>query len=147
MLDAMYRSHTITAERIHERRGLLPRPARRNGRRVYDESVVDQLELIALAKRAGFTVAEVKQLQAGFSRTTPPGERWRELARSKSDELERRIEEARRMQDVLRAVASCRCPTLRDCVRSMRARKGRRAAGSGRGTARSSEGRPQLPER
>jgi MerR family redox-sensitive transcriptional activator SoxR len=123
-----------SAIRYYERRGLLAKPARRNGRRVYDASVVDQLELIALAKRAGFTVAEIERLQAGFARTTPPGARWRELARSKSAELDRRIDEARRMQEVLGVVVSCRCPTFRDCVRCMRARRRRRAAAAGRGT-------------
>jgi len=115
-----------SAIRYYERRGLIGRPARRNGRRVFDESVVDQLDLIALAKRAGFTVAEIKELQGGFSRPTPPGERWRSLARAKSAELERRVAEAHRMQGVLRAVMRCRCPTLADCVRSMRARRASR---------------------
>ena len=67
-----------SAIRYYESEGLLATPDRRNGWRVYDESILDQLRLIELAKAAGFSVAEIKRLGSGFSRRTPPGERWRE---------------------------------------------------------------------
>jgi MerR family redox-sensitive transcriptional activator SoxR len=109
-----------SAIRYYESEGLLRPPARRNGRRVYGEAVLDQLGLIELAKRAGFTVAEIKKLMAGFTQRTAPGERWRALTQAKLDELEERIAEAERMKRVLRAVMRCRCPTLADCSRAAR---------------------------
>jgi MerR family redox-sensitive transcriptional activator SoxR len=108
-----------SAIRYWEREGLIPRARRRGGRRVYDASVADRLALIRLAKAAGFTVAEIRRLLGGFGRRTPPGERWRRLARGKLAELEHRIEEAQRMKRVLRAVARCECPTFEDCARGM----------------------------
>ena len=110
-----------SAIRYYEGEGLIPKPDRRNGQRVYNESILDQLALIGLAKRAGFTVAETQKLLAGFSRKTPPGERWRALARAKNAELDERIAEAERMKRVLRTVTRCRCPTLADCGRAMKA--------------------------
>jgi MerR family redox-sensitive transcriptional activator SoxR len=109
-----------SAIRFYETERLISKPDRSNGQRVYPETVLDQLALIDLAKRAGFTVAEIKQLVAGFVRRTPPGERWRALAEAKRTELDQRIAEAQRMKSVLDLVARCRCPTLQDCTRAMR---------------------------
>jgi MerR family transcriptional regulator, redox-sensitive transcriptional activator SoxR len=115
-----------SAIRYYEGEGLLARPARRSGRRVYDESVLDRLGLIDLAKRAGFTVAEIKRLVAGFSPGRPPGERWRALTRAKLGELDERIAEAERMKGVLRVIGRCRCPSLAACGRALRSEGVRR---------------------
>jgi MerR family redox-sensitive transcriptional activator SoxR len=40
--------------RYYEEVGLLPRPARASGRRVYDEGTIDRLLVITFAKEAGF---------------------------------------------------------------------------------------------
>jgi len=109
-----------SAIRFYETEGLLPKAPRRNGRRVYAPDVLDRLGFIELAKRAGFSVAETRRLLAGFSRRTPAGARWRALADRKLAELEGRIQEARRMQAVLRVLVRCECPTLDDCARGMR---------------------------
>lgn len=111
-----------SAIRYYESEGLIPRPARRNGRRIYDQSVVSRLALIDLAKSAGFTMAEVKLLLRGFTRRTSAGERWRALANEKITELDRRIAEAEQMKRVLKVVMSCECPTLEDCSRAIAAR-------------------------
>jgi MerR family redox-sensitive transcriptional activator SoxR len=108
-----------SAIRYYEAEGLLPRAERRNGRRVYDETVVERLAIIHLAKGAGFTVAEVKRLLGGFARKTPPGERWRALAERKRAELDERIAEAERMKRLLQVVMRCKCPTFTDCSRAM----------------------------
>jgi len=108
-----------SAIRYYEGEGLIPRAARRNGWRVYDESIVELLGLIDLAKRAGFSVAEAKKLLAGFSKRTPPGQRWRSLTRAKMAQLDDRIAEAERMKGVLRVIMRCRCPTVADCGRAL----------------------------
>ena len=109
-----------SALRYYEREGLLPRAQRRNGRRFFDEHVLERLSVIELAKRAGFTIAEMKRLFSGFDRRTPPGERWRRLAEEKFRELDERIAEAQRMQALLRVIARCECPTFNDCARALR---------------------------
>jgi len=86
--------------------------------------VLDRLALIDLGKGAGFTIAELKRLLAGFTRRTPPGARWRSLTRTELAELDARIAEAERMKRVLRRVGRCRCPTLEDCGRALREGRG-----------------------
>ena len=73
-----------SALRYYEAEGLIPRAPQRSGRRVYDESILDRLRIIQLAKSAGFTMAEIKRLLSGFSRRTAPGQRWRALAETEA---------------------------------------------------------------
>ncbi len=108
-----------SAIRYYESEGLLPKAARRGGRRVYDEAILDQLLFIDLSKRSGFTVAEIRRLVSGFAGNTPPGLRWRALAEKKLDALDRRIEEARAMKKLLLTVSDCQCPSFRDCAESI----------------------------
>ncbi|MEN8158531.1 MAG: MerR family transcriptional regulator [Myxococcota bacterium] len=108
-----------SAIRYYESEGLIPRADRRGGKRVYDEGVLLRLAIIDLAKRAGFTIAEIRQLLGGFARRTPPGVRWRRLAEGKLRELEARIAEARRMQALLEVVTRCECPSFDDCARAI----------------------------
>ncbi len=68
-----------SAIRYYESEGLLPKPARRSGQRIYDASILDRLSLIELAKTMGFSIAEIRQLLQGVSRKTPLGPRWRAL--------------------------------------------------------------------
>ena len=110
-----------SAVRYYEKEGLIGKAERRSGRRIYGESVLDELALVELAKSAGFTVSEIRRLLSGFKRRTPPGDRWQALARTKMAELDQRIVEAERMKRVLRVITRCRCPSLEDCRRAIRA--------------------------
>ena len=92
-----------SAIRYYEAEGLIPRTIRRSGRRVYDESMVQRLALIDLAKKAGFTVAEIKKLLRGFSSRTPPGDRWRTLAATKLEQIEERMQDGPQQHDMATA--------------------------------------------
>jgi len=109
-----------SALRYYEREGLIPRADRSGGKRVWNEDILDRLALIAVAKSAGFTMAEIQTLLAGFARRAPPGQRWRKLAQRKLAELEERVAEVERMRRVLEAVTRCECPTLEECSRALR---------------------------
>ena len=86
----------IAASAIHyyEREGLIPKADRRGNTRDSDVDIFDRISLIELAKSAGCTVAETRQLVRGVSRATPTGPRWRKLALKKLTEVEERIAEA-----------------------------------------------------
>jgi len=109
-----------SAIRYYEREGLIPRAARQGGRRVYGDAIVERLSVIDLAKRAGFTIAEIKRLLGGLARKTAPGARWRDLAAAKLRELDERIAEAERMRNLLRLLVRCECPSIDDCGRALR---------------------------
>jgi len=86
----------------------LPAAERVAGRRVYDESILDRLAAISLAKRAGFTLAETRLLLAGG--------RARRLAR-KAGELDARIAELTARKQSLARLAACGCKSLLACGR------------------------------
>ena len=116
-----------SAIRFYESAGVLPVAPRRAGRRIYDQSAVEQLSLVALAQAAGFSLAEIRELLHGFSGRTPASVRWRKLATRKLEEVRLGMERLRAMERLLGKVLDCRCPTLGDCSRAIH-RERRRAA-------------------
>lgn len=105
-----------SALRYYESIGLLPASRRVNGRRRYDESILQRLALLQLAQRAGFTMAEIQTLFHGFAPDTPPATRWQELAQKKMGELDSLIARAQQMKHFLEGGLRCQCLRLEDCV-------------------------------
>lgn len=105
--------------RYWERAGLLEPPSRVAGKRRYDQDVLRRLSLIALAKRAGLTIAETRTLLGGLSSTTPPPEIWRELATRKLPEINKTLAEANAMKEILEQGLQCDCLRLEDCLRHL----------------------------
>jgi MerR family redox-sensitive transcriptional activator SoxR len=110
-----------SAMRYYESVKILTPPRRVNRRRLYDPSVFDQLAIIQLAQRAGFTVSEIRTLFNGFAADTPASERWQALAHQKLIEVEALVRRAQAMQRLLEeGLLRCRCLTLDECARSIR---------------------------
>ena len=105
-----------SAIRYYEGLGILPAPERAGGRRRYDASVLEWLSFIALAREAGFTMVEVRELATGFEPGTPPAERWQALAARKLAEIDAQVARAERMRAVLRVALDCGCFRLADCA-------------------------------
>src|SRR5262245_48198954 len=104
-----------SAIRYYEDVGVLPPAARRGGQRRYDAAVLDRLAVVHLAQEAGFTVAEIRELVAGFEDSGVATERWRELARRKLVELERQMARLQDMKLLLHESLRCGCVTLDAC--------------------------------
>jgi MerR family redox-sensitive transcriptional activator SoxR len=104
-----------SAIRYYESIGLLAQPSRVSGQRRYDETVLRRLAIIDVAQRAGLSLDEARTLLDGFSPTTPPGARWRALARRKLPEIEGLIARATTMKQVLERGAECQCISFEDC--------------------------------
>src|SRR4051812_25311034 len=83
-----------SAIRYYERIGLLPEPDRESGRRRYDDSTLRRLQVIDVAKRAGFTLEDARVLLATDAGGGPAHEQIRELARRKLPEVEALIAQA-----------------------------------------------------
>jgi MerR family redox-sensitive transcriptional activator SoxR len=111
---------TSSALRYYEKAGLLPPPPRQSKQRRYDERVLGRIELIRLARAAGFTIRETRVLLSGFSADVPPAERWRVLAARKIVEVNALLEQAQRMKSLLESSFHCRCPSLSDCESYLR---------------------------
>jgi DNA-binding transcriptional MerR regulator len=78
--------------RYYEREGLIPKPARKSGRRVYGPDVRDHLLFVRLALDSGFHIAEIRALVKGMTPASKPGERWRSVAATKLRQIDREIE-------------------------------------------------------
>lgn len=104
-----------SAVRYYESLGLLPVPRRVNGRRRYGPEAARQLAVLQFARRAGFTLAEMRTLFNGFAAEQPPRAHFEALAREKLDELEAVMARARQMQAVLEAGLACGCVRLEEC--------------------------------
>jgi MerR family redox-sensitive transcriptional activator SoxR len=104
-----------SAIRFYEEQGLLPRPARLSGRRTFDDRAITHLAVVQLAKDAGFTLAEIRQLVTDFGRN-----RWRRLAERKLGELQVAAEGLRAMTLLLKKLLRCKCPDIEFCGRTIR---------------------------
>ena len=102
--------------RYYEEIGLLPESTRVNGRRRYDESAAQRLEVIARAQRAGFTLTEIRELFFGFVAGTHPTARWGPLAKRKLAELDAQLDRIQSMRKLLREGIRCGCLTMEQCV-------------------------------
>ena len=105
-----------SAIRYYEEIGLLPPPARVNGRRRYDWSAVQRLCVIEYAQQAGFTLGEIRELFFGFAVGTPPAVRWEALAQRKVVELEEQQRRLQAMQKLLHEGLRCGCLTMEQCT-------------------------------
>ncbi|HUO87957.1 MAG TPA: MerR family transcriptional regulator [Rhizomicrobium sp.] len=109
--------------RYYERAGLLPPPARRSRRRLYDDGVFGRIRMIQIARAAGFTIAETRRFLSGFPSGTAPSARWRALAARKREELDRQIADAAAMKAILDEHFRCACATIADCEAGLARRR------------------------
>ena len=112
-----------SAIRYYERIGLLPQPKRVNGRRYYDPSILQRLNLIQLARQASFRISE---LQVLFSEPgeAPVSTRWQTLVTEKVTEMEALIERAQTIKKWLTEAPECQCVQVDDCAKIMVDRAG-----------------------
>ena len=106
----------VSAIRFYEREGLLPEPERTGGQRRFGADTVERLRIIDVAKRAGFSLDQVRTLLASVDRGAPVHEQLQVLASRKLPEVNALIERAQAMSDWLTAASQCRCERLENCV-------------------------------
>jgi len=112
-----------SAIRYYEDLKLIEPNGRSGGSRRYDEAAVERLALIAFAKEAGFTLAEIRRLITGFAPNTKAADRWKLLAQKKLDELDRAAERIETMRSILKHAVRCGCLDLDECGRRIAAAK------------------------
>jgi MerR family redox-sensitive transcriptional activator SoxR len=105
-----------SALRYYESVGILPAPERVNGRRRYEGGVLEVLAVVRFARRAGFSIAEIRTFLHGFPEGTPPSERWRWPAHQKLPEIEALIERGLDTKRLLERGLTCECVRVEDCV-------------------------------
>ena len=106
-----------SAIRYYEEAGLLEDPERVGGKRRYDEEVLRRLALIGGAKRAGFTIGEIRTLLHGFPAGTGAAQRWQALALGKLVEVDNAIAQLQETRELLEEALRCECASLDECAR------------------------------
>lgn len=104
-----------SAIRFYERTGVLPPPEREGGRRRYGPEAVRRLEVLEVAKRAGFTLDEARLLLERAEAGTPHFEAVRELAARKLPEVDALIARAQEMRAWLETATDCGCTSIDAC--------------------------------
>lgn len=98
-----------SAIRYYERNGILPTPARESGQRRYTPDTVRQLQVLDVAKRAGFSLDEARVVLADDT------SQLRDLAARKLPEVDALIERAQAMRAWLATASGCGCQTIDVC--------------------------------
>lgn len=112
---AQHAGIATSAIRFYERSGVLPEPERVSGQRRYGPDAIRRLEVLEVAKRAGFSLDEAKLLLQTADAGTPTFEAVRELAERKLPEVDALIARAHDMRAWLLAATDCSCTTLDVC--------------------------------
>jgi MerR family transcriptional regulator, redox-sensitive transcriptional activator SoxR len=105
-----------SAIRFYEREGVLPEPTRVSGQRRYGPEAVKRLEVLEVAKRAGFTLDEARVLLQSSEAGDPAFESLRELAQRKLPEIDALIARAQAMRAWLVTATDCACTSLDVCA-------------------------------
>ncbi len=105
-----------SAIRYYERVGVLPSPERESGQRRYGPEAARRLDVLAVAKRAGFTLDESRLLLERSEAGTPAFEALRELAERKLPDVEDLITRAQAMRSWLLTATDCDCTSLDVCA-------------------------------
>ena len=97
--------------RYYEEKGLIQSSGRKGLRRLFDASVIEQLEFIALGRVAGFSLVDVAMMFSSNGRYQID----RNLLRVKADELDVQIKRMMAISDGLRHTADCSAPSHSEC--------------------------------
>ena len=106
----------LSAIRYYEEKGLLPEAPRVSGQRRYSEDTLARLGVIDVAKRAGFTLDDIRVLLDAGDAGQPAHQQLQDLARRKLPEVEELIARAQRVRGWLQTATGCGCNTLDVCA-------------------------------
>ena len=102
---------SASALRYYEHKGLIASVGRHGLRRQFSPGVLHRLALIALARSAGFSLAQIALM------LTPDGQVQidRAMFAAKADELDDTLTRLGAMRDALRKAAACPAPSHMEC--------------------------------
>jgi MerR family redox-sensitive transcriptional activator SoxR len=102
--------------RFYEEKGLIRSVGRRGLKRLFEETVLERLSLIALGRVAGFSLDEIGAMFGGGERPRID----RDVLLAKADDLDRAIARLTTMREGLRHAAACPVPDCLDCPKFRR---------------------------
>ncbi|WP_288383427.1 helix-turn-helix domain-containing protein [uncultured Acinetobacter sp.] len=106
---------TSSALRYYERMGLIRSIGRKGLQRVFSEQVLEQLALIELGKKAGFSIAEIKAMLG-----RPDSQVDKLKLEEKAQELEQKIRELESLRKMLNHATQCSFVNPLECPKFKR---------------------------
>lgn len=106
--------------RFYEEKGLIASIGRRGLRRLFESAVLERLSLIALGRKAGFSLDDI----AAMFGTDGSVNIDRRILAAKAIELDRTIRRLSALRDGLRHAADCPAPSHLECPTFQRLLKG-----------------------
>ena len=98
----------VDTVRYYERRGLLPRAARRqSGYRAFDDGAVERIRFIKRAQELGFALGEIEELLRLHREADARCADVRDMGQEKIADIEQRIADLERMREGLRILVAC----------------------------------------
>lgn len=115
--------------RYYEEKGLISSTGRNGLRRLFDQSIIQQLSLITLGREAGFSLEEIASM------FRPAGELSidRKMCIEKADELNQLAKKLVSISNILRHTAECTAPSHLECPSFQRYMKVAEKKGASRG--------------
>jgi len=98
--------------RYYEQIGLIDPPQRVGGQRDYNESILDTLKLIRVAKEQAFSLEEIQTL---LQADQPQSDQWRDIAQQKLSVVQAQIAQFRILEATLIESINCDCIDLTTC--------------------------------
>ncbi|MDK3018630.1 helix-turn-helix domain-containing protein [Pseudodonghicola flavimaris] len=102
--------------RYYEDIGLIRSAGRKGLKRLFEESVIPRLTLIALGQTAGFSLTEIGALIGTGDRP----ELDRQALGVRADAIDRQIRELTALRDGIRHIMTCSAPSHLECPRFQR---------------------------
>ena len=106
----------VSAIRYYEAEGLLPQAARVAGQRRYNDDTLSRLGVIDVAKRAGFSLDDIRVLLDASDKGEPAHNQLQELARRKLPEVDELIRRAEIVRSWLKTATNCGCDSFDACA-------------------------------
>jgi MerR family redox-sensitive transcriptional activator SoxR len=106
----------VSAIRYYEAEGLLPAPPRVAGQRRYSDDTLNRLGVIDVAKRAGFSLDDIRVLLDAGDKGEPAHNQLQELAARKLPEVDELIRRAEVVRAWLKTATDCGCDSLDTCA-------------------------------
>lgn len=103
---------SASAIRFYESLGIVPKPARKNGKRVYDDTVLQRLAVVRFYRTTGVSIRHIATMFAADVRSDRHA-----VVRERIAEIDRYIQQAQRAKLRLNDLLACRCDgDRRKCV-------------------------------
>lgn len=103
----------VSTLRYYDEIGLIASLGRRGLRRQFGPETIWQIALIALGKKAGYSLDEIARIFRADGTVDVP----RPALHIRADEIDRQIRELKVLRDALRHVAECPAPSHLECPR------------------------------